>query len=163
MRVQLHILDAANRLTLRMILEADGHSVVESTPDVVITDEPENAASCAQQTPTLVLAGLSDVPAAVRAMRRGAFGYILVPFQIGEAECMVRRAAASRMSGKAQTTASGAAMQPPAPLAEVEARHIQETLRYCRNNRAQAARLLGIGRNTLWRKIRQLEKSRRLE
>ena len=163
MRVQFQILDAANRLTLRMILEADGHSVVDSTPDVVITGEPEKAVACAQQTPTLVLAGLNDVPAAVRAMRRGVYGYILVPFQIGEAELMVRRAAESRMPGKAQTAASSAAIQPPEPLADVEARPIRETLRYCRNNRAHAARLLGIGRNTLWRKITQIEKSRRVE
>lgn len=163
MRVQFQILDAANRLTLRMILEAEGHSVVDSNPDVVVTDDPENAVSRAREAPTLVLAGLNDVAAAVRAMRHGAYGYILVPFQIGEAELMVRRAASSRMLGKPTAAIASAAVEPPAPLAEAEARHIRQALRYCKNNRAQAARLLGIGRNTLWRKLRQIEKPGRSE
>ncbi|MDO9021598.1 MAG: sigma-54-dependent Fis family transcriptional regulator [Deltaproteobacteria bacterium] len=37
-------------------------------------------------------------------------------------------------------------------LAEVEARYVEATLRACGNNRSQAARALGVGRNTLRRK-----------
>ena len=37
-------------------------------------------------------------------------------------------------------------------LSEVEARYIEATLRACGNNRSQAARALGVGRNTLRRK-----------
>lgn len=40
------------------------------------------------------------------------------------------------------------------PLAEVERRHIAHVLEVCGGNQAQAARVLGIGRNTLWRKMR---------
>jgi two-component system response regulator HydG len=38
-------------------------------------------------------------------------------------------------------------------LAEVEREHILAVLKACRNNHSEAARVLGIGRNTLWRKL----------
>ena len=40
------------------------------------------------------------------------------------------------------------------PLAEVELDHIRRTLEACEGNRTEAARLLGIGRNTLARKLK---------
>jgi Nif-specific regulatory protein len=40
-------------------------------------------------------------------------------------------------------------------LAEVERRHILRTLEVAEGNRTRAAALLGIGRNTLARKLRQ--------
>jgi two-component system response regulator HydG len=33
--------------------------------------------------------------------------------------------------------------------------HIQRVLRVCKHNQAKAARILGIGRNTLWRKLKR--------
>ncbi len=41
------------------------------------------------------------------------------------------------------------------PLREVERGHILATLRECQGNQAKAADLLGIGRNTLWRKLKE--------
>ena len=43
---------------------------------------------------------------------------------------------------------------PGRPLREVERDHIVRTLEHCGGNRTEAARLLGIGRNTLTRKLR---------
>ena len=43
---------------------------------------------------------------------------------------------------------------PGRPLAEVEHDHILRTLEHCDGNRSEAARMLGIGRNTLARKLR---------
>ena len=45
---------------------------------------------------------------------------------------------------------------PGTPLAEVEREHIRRTLASCDGNRTEAARLLGIGRNTLARKLKEL-------
>jgi DNA-binding NtrC family response regulator len=42
---------------------------------------------------------------------------------------------------------------PLEPLAVVERRHILAVVAACRGNQAQAARALGIARNTLWRKL----------
>ncbi len=43
---------------------------------------------------------------------------------------------------------------PGKPLREVELDHIRRTLEHCGGNRSEAARLLGIGRNTLLRKLK---------
>ena len=50
---------------------------------------------------------------------------------------------------------SGAGYPPGAPLHEVERDHILRTLEDCDGNRTEAARRLGIGRNTLARKLKQ--------
>ncbi|MBI4369334.1 MAG: sigma-54-dependent Fis family transcriptional regulator [Elusimicrobia bacterium] len=39
-------------------------------------------------------------------------------------------------------------------LEDIEKTHILETLKSCQGNQVQAAKVLGIGRNTLWRKLR---------
>ena len=43
------------------------------------------------------------------------------------------------------------------PLAEVEREHILGVLEACGGSHVDAARILGIGRNTLWRKLRTYE------
>ncbi len=54
----------------------------------------------------------------------------------------------------ARTPVSRAASTPFRSLAEVEQEHVLAVLRACRGVQAEAARVLGIGRNTLWRKLR---------
>lgn len=48
----------------------------------------------------------------------------------------------------------GGGYPPGLPLAEVERDHILKTLEACGGNRSEAARQLGIGRNTLARKLK---------
>jgi len=43
----------------------------------------------------------------------------------------------------------------PRPLSEIERRAIEEALAYCNGNVVQAARLLGIGKDTLYRRLAQ--------
>ncbi len=45
------------------------------------------------------------------------------------------------------------------PLAEVERRHILKVLSRCGNNKTRAAKILGIGTNTLWRKLKKYEET----
>jgi two-component system response regulator HydG len=45
------------------------------------------------------------------------------------------------------------------PLADVERRHILAVVDACRGNQAEAARVLGIARNTLWRKLEAYRRS----
>jgi DNA-binding NtrC family response regulator len=147
-RVELAIADPASRLTLKAMLEAEGHTATEAEPDVVICDDLRTAVLRAPERPVLALTPYSEVRDAVTAMRQGVYGYILLPFQPGEAAVMVERALGQNRPASEQTV--------PEKLEVVEGRHIQEVVRLCKGNRAEAARVLGIGRNTLWRKLKKM-------
>lgn len=151
-RVLLEIDSIPNRMTLKALLEAEGHVVVDAQPEVAITDTPAAAAAWVPECPALVLATASDIPAAVKAMRDGVYGYIFVPFQPGEAALMVARACGS------EHHAISSEMDTPEPqtLAQTETERILAAMRACRNNQTKAARSLGIGRNTLWRKLKRI-------
>ena len=152
--VLLDISDGANHFTLKAMLEADGHTIAEccpgqpsgGEPDVIVTDDAVKAIPYAKGAPTLVLTPAGRVRAAVAAMRQGVYGYVFLPLQPGEVELMVRRASAEDIQESPMLT-----------LSEIEARHIRSVLRQCKNNRARAARILGIGRNTLWRKLKTMD------
>ncbi len=58
------------------------------------------------------------------------------------------------VSESAITVTEGGGYAPGLPLEEVERDHIRRTLDACGGNRTKAARLLGIGRNTLARKLK---------
>jgi DNA-binding NtrC family response regulator len=106
-----------------------------------------------------VLCTSDEVGRAVDAMKKGVYGYIFLPFQPGEAGLMVQRALG------AATSESSPARSPESPLRrleDVESDYILGVLRRCKNNQARAARVLGIGRNTLWRKLRKIETIRKM-
>jgi ActR/RegA family two-component response regulator len=136
-------------MTLHAMLEAAGHTIVDADPDVILTDSRESAVKQASTTKTLLLTPASGVPDAVRVMRdSGVFGYVFLPLQPGEAAIAVAHAAGSEVE-----TESGAdALR---SLEDVEMEHIHRVLRACKHNQAKAARVLGIGRNTLWRKLKK--------
>lgn len=157
-----HIADPANRMTLKAMLELEGHRILESESAVplLITDDLDRAANrVTPETAVLVLCTQDEVGRAVDAMRAGVYGYIVLPFQPGEAGLMVKRAL------DRNTTTSEAAPSaqdgPMRRLEEVESDHILYILRRCKNNQAKAARILGIGRNTLWRKLKKIETLRK--
>ena len=146
--VRLEIADPANRLTLKTLLESEGHEVGGAPPDAIITDNMATAVEHARQTPTLVLATLSQLREAVEAMGKGVYGYVCVPFLPGEVGLMVSRACGAIPSQERPVLR---------PLHEMEADQIRAVLRACKGNQAEAARVLGIGRNTLWRKLKKRE------
>ena len=156
-RVRLDIEDPANRLTLRAILLAGGNEIVQDGPDVVFTDKLSETIAYVRELPCILLSRAGDVPRAIDAMRQGAFGYILAPFQPGEAGVMVQRALEWRDAASRRTaeSSSGNGWE-PTRIEDAESRMILATLRQCRNNHTEAARLLGIGRNTLWRKLKRI-------
>ncbi len=159
-RVRLEIRDLPNRLALKALLEADGHEVFAGPGDaqVVLTDQPEVAEGIARDLAALLLVTAGQVPRAVQAMRRGVFGYVLAPLVPGEAPMMVERALAfSRGITAARVIDDDDDEIVPLTLEEVEEVHILDTMRRCRDNQARAARELGIGRNTLWRKLKRIQ------
>ncbi len=145
--VKLDIADAAQRMTLAALLESSGHGLSEDQPEVMICDRIDRAVAFARHHAVLLLTPVSDIPNAVGAMRQGVYGYIVLPLQPGEADLMVHHAAGS--------TRMRQEPEPILPLSRIERNHIERVLKRCRGNRAKAARMLGIGRNTLWRKLKQ--------
>jgi DNA-binding NtrC family response regulator len=58
-------------------------------------------------------------------------------------------------SGAAGPAPAGGAVRPAIRLADAEREHVLSVLRGCAGSQAEAARALGIGRTTLWRKLRR--------
>lgn len=146
-RIELVVENIADRMTLRAVLERGGHTVVTRQAEVVVADSVDEAIKHSRETPTLMLASASQIPGATRAMAEGVFGYVFVPLQPGEVNLMVQHALGASVSADKPELES---------LETVEFRHILVVLRECNYNQAEAARVLGIGRNTLWRKLKKI-------
>ena len=145
-RVELRGDDPANRMTLHTLLQVGGHDLVADSPDVIVSDNIPASVELLDAVPVLVLASASQIRDAIAAMQKGVYGYIFVPLQPGEADLMVRRAMGTQVTESAADTR---------PLLDIELEHIQTVLRECKGNRTKAARVLGVGRNTLWRKLKK--------
>lgn len=154
-RVKITVTDPVNRLTLEALLKAEGHEVTGAEPDVEIVDACAAALERARTGPVLILTPAPGIRDAVAAMRQGVFGYILLPFIPGEAAIMVDRAVAWHRhdAGFSEDATNPSRPKRLDSLETVEMRHIQKVLRACSYNQTEAARILGMGRNTLWRKL----------
>jgi two-component system response regulator HydG len=93
------------------------------------------------------------------------------PGNVRELENCIERAVAlslEREIGSAELPESVHQLPSPAlpssrpSLKEMERRHIMETLESCGGNYDEAARVLGIGRTTLWRKLKEYQMQARL-
>lgn len=153
--IELHVDNPPNRLALKAMLEAHGHHIVTGDADLTITERPEEAVARAKQHPALLVTAAGGIADAVMAMRQGVFGYIFSPLQPGEAPLMVQRALEAHAAGL--TLPKTLPEKKDARLEDAEMKHILDVLRHCKNNQAKAARELGIGRNTLWRKLKRLK------
>lgn len=149
--IALHCFDPAQRLTLKTILAASGHGIVEENGELQFSDMESRHELDFTLTPTVLLATATEIPDAVKAMAQGAWGYIFVPFQPDEAALTVSRV----LSGEAQMSAKATLAELPT-LESVEFEHIRVALRLANGNQAKAARALNIGRNTLWRKLKTM-------
>lgn len=150
-RVKLHIQQPINEFTLKMLLEAQGFIVSDNSADVLITDDYPLALQYAETFPTLVLASAQQIPQAVELMRQGVYGYIFIPFQPDEPSMMIERALGQWKIGKPTSR------KKTLSLTELETETILKTLAECHFNRSETARRLGIGRNTLWRKLKKIK------
>jgi two-component system response regulator RegA len=95
------------------------------------------------QMKIVVLTGYGSIATAVEATRRGAVDYLSKP------------ADADQILAAFEKTGEGAAvaMETTPSLARVEWEHIQRILTDCSGNISQAARVLGIHRRSLQRKL----------
>lgn len=157
--VALYIQDGIQRITLKTMLESDGHAVRAEAgvtdAEIVFADLGHLEQIVLDQQPVIVLTPIANIPNAVDAMRNGAWGYIVTPFQPKEASMIVHRALRSGSSDAVESLENLPTME------TVEFEHIRRALRLCNGNQARAARVLNIGRNTLWRKLKKMEQESR--
>jgi two-component system response regulator RegA len=97
------------------------------------------------ETKIVVLTGYGSVATAVEAVRRGAVHYLTKPADADEI------LAAFSRDGQSPTAASTPLQ--PMSLDRVEWEHINRVLVDCDNNISEAARLLGMHRRSLQRKL----------
>jgi two-component system response regulator RegA len=95
-------------------------------------------------TNILVLTGYGSIATAVQSVRLGATGYLTKPVDADQILAAFE---------PSETPPGGAAPGAVQPLARVEWEHIQRVLTDCDGNISQAARLLGIHRRSLQRKL----------
>jgi two-component system response regulator RegA len=96
-------------------------------------------------TRIIVLTGYGSIATAVQSVRLGATSYLTKPVDADQ----ILAAFDEPDAGEERSAAD----HPPQPLARVEWEHIQRVLADCRGNVSQAARLLGIHRRSLQRKL----------
>jgi DNA-binding NtrC family response regulator len=108
--------------------------------------------------PVLIVTAVREVEAAVAAMSSGAYDYIVKPIETARLVAACRRAVerrelSRRVERLERDGVSEIAPKDIVPLSEVERREIERALEATRGNVGQAARLLGIGRATLYRRL----------
>ena len=128
----------------------------ETAPDLVIVDLRMAGESGLDLVPSLreidstmsiiMLTGYGSIPTALEALRRGADHYLSKPVDLDQ---ILAAYEASRLPTSSE---------PPPPvsvpsLARVEYEHIQRVLADCQGNVSQAAKLLGLHRRSLQRKL----------
>jgi DNA-binding NtrC family response regulator len=99
--------------------------------------------------PVVLLTGFGSLDAAVAAMRAGAFDFLSKPVKLDVLAIALERAVDHRRQGAAREKDPSEL----APLEEVERRYILRVLEAVGGNKSVAARVLGIERKTLYRKL----------
>lgn len=102
-------------------------------------------------TRVVVLTGYGSIASAVEAIRLGAAHYLTKP---ADAEEILEAFGAGSEAEAPAPVAGAAEPEPPVPsLARAEWEHIERVLHACGGNVSRAARLLGLHRRTLQRKL----------
>jgi len=104
-----------------------------------------------QTTRIVVLTGYGAIATAVESLKRGASDYLTKPVDADQATAALDKAGGPSGSSREFTVPS---------LARVEWEHIQRVMTECQGNVSQAARVLGLHRRSLQRKLSKYPVSR---
>jgi len=177
-RIALIDADGARRARIRSLIEAEGSIVdvadgssVPEAADVIVLDASHPRVTVgglvaelrakANDTPVLALA--SDSATAAAALRAGAYDVCVEPVDRC-IEAAVRRARdrqeLARKLRAAQMELARAGGDEVIPLRELERRAIEKALAATRGSVEKAARMLGMGRATLYRRLATMAASR---
>lgn len=134
-------------------------------PDRTGIDLLQELTAVAPGLQVIIVTAYAEIRSAVEAMRRGAAEYLVKPV---DPEALVGACAAALASAPHRPVSSGAPVVqlaqetptpawapvgPPKPLREVVAAYIDHVIAVTHGNKARAARLLGISRETLRGKL----------
>jgi DNA-binding NtrC family response regulator len=169
LKVDVRVLAATNRHLQKLVHEGKFRSDLYYRLNVIgmqlpaLRDRPEDIEILAQhflrkfagrmRKPVATLS-----PAALRQLRQYAW-----PGNVRELENVLERAVALTGSATIDVIDLPAPLHEPArsangaarlPLKEIERQYILDTVTACNDNYDEAARVLGIGRTTLWRKLK---------
>lgn len=145
---------------------------IDSTDfDVIVTDlrmpSLDGIALCERiarnhNVPVIVMTAFGETQAAVDALRADAVDFIVKPFTSETVAEAVRRAAALGRERRRVKRLPGIDPEPRSGIREEEAsldhlqrEHIDKVLRAVGGNKAEAARVLGIDRATLYRRMKR--------
>jgi DNA-binding NtrC family response regulator len=108
------------------------------------------------RTSVILMSALHSVDSAIEAIKHGAYDYLCKPLDFARAaktlDELAERLQESRLSESADQDWR------PLPLSEMRRIHIQRVLKTCNGNRVRAARVLGIGRTSLYRFLKNTDK-----
>jgi DNA-binding NtrC family response regulator len=105
----------------------------------------------------LAMSAAHSVDAAIEAIKHGAYDFLRKPLDFPRLMRTLDELAAQ--SGKPSPSASISGENwRPLPLSEMRRIHIRRVLETCNGNRVRAARMLGIGRTSLYRFLKTSDK-----
>lgn len=99
--------------------------------------------------PVIMITGWGTIPLAVEALNYGAIDFMTKPWSNADLVAKIKKALA-------KSTADKAAAEHTETLDEMERNAIREALRRCDGNMSEAAKLLGITRQSLYRRIENI-------
>jgi DNA-binding NtrC family response regulator len=155
--------DTARRARLVACIDGDVVDSVTEGVDLIVIDASRVAAIVAQHPEMIVLAIATDAASAGAALRAGAYDVVAEPFDAERVQAALRRARERQeLSRKLHTLQSqlNGHDEGVVPLRELERRAIEKALAASRGSVEKAARMLGMGRATLYRRLATMNPQR---
>lgn len=105
----------------------------------------------------ILMSASHSVDSAIDAIKHGACDYVCKPLDYRRLTKTLDGLAEQLQKLQNSATALNGDWR-PLPLSEVRSMHIQRVLEICNGNRVRAARMLGIGRTSLYRFLKSMHK-----
>jgi DNA-binding NtrC family response regulator len=105
----------------------------------------------------ILMSEVHSVDSAIKAIKHGAYDYLCKPLDYPRLTKTLDDLAEHLQQSQRFVTGPNQDWQ-PLPLSEMRRIHIQRVLKTCNGNRVRAARMLGIGRTSLYRFLKSADK-----
>jgi DNA-binding NtrC family response regulator len=112
--------------------------------------------------PVILLTGYGNMDTAIQAIRVGAFDFVPKPLELDQLAKALLESVQRALEGKRPRASVSAPPNSEAPeserlvsLEELEKKYIEQVLNAVGGNKASAARVLGVDRTTLYRKLQR--------